>query len=592
MRIHELPGEVVMKIAAGEVVTGSFSIVKELVENSVDAGASSIEVEVKGGGREYIRVRDDGYGMDPDELRLSIKPHTTSKLLKIEDLDSLETFGFRGEALSTIAGVSRMKLSSVVAGEETGLTLEIAGGQILGERPFGGKPGTTVEVYDLLFNTPARRKFLKTPVSEGKQVTETVQHFMLAFPKIGLKFVRDGQVIYDGKPGQSLEERVLLMNSGLQADDLITVDEIFQGVRIRGFITLPIRTKGNRTGENMFVNSRFVKQNELNYALERGYGESLEKGRYPFAVLFIETDPSEIDVNIHPQKLEVKFSSNATVFESIKRAVRSAVRSRGSFVINIDHETGQHAQPVYRPPEMDKSVPLDGNRVYDRAYEETRNPGRSAGVQQPMNIELDRTISRRFDNQTEPEEVTDDRTTFIGVFGERYILIESIRGLEIIDQHAAHERIIYEDLKTGGKEISSQNLLLPLRITLSADNMDLFIARQAEIEKLGFKGGVMDGKISLAAIPSIIGESEAETVLEEILDELKLEGLEEPGKVFDHILASIACKAAVRTGDRLDEFQARELVRELKARKLLVCPHGRPISMVLSYRDLDRYFSR
>lgn len=593
MKIHELPGEVVMKIAAGEVVTGSYSIVKELVENSIDAGSTSVTIEIKGGGREYIRIKDNGHGMDSEELEVAIKPHTTSKIDRIEDLDNLETFGFRGEALSTIASVSRMKLSSVAEGNEMGLSLEIAGGKIIGRKPVAGSKGTTIEVYDLLYNTPARRKFLKSPASEGRQVTETVQRFLLAFPEVGLKFVRDGKVIYDAKPGQTLRERVLLMNPELQEEELIEVDETNREIRVRGLVTLPTRTRRNRTGEAIFVNSRYVKQSELNYAIERGYGESLEKGRFPFAALFIDTDPSEIDVNIHPQKLEVKFSNSSIVFESIKRSVRSAIRSAGSFVIHVEKHTEPEASTYSRPEqEVRISRPDSGNRLYERAYNPPSQVRSRTEPQQPMDINLERTMVRKLDSETAFIETDNEKINFIGVFGERYILLESSRGLEVVDQHAAHERIIYEDLKDGGKEIISQNLLLPLELNVPSDGLSLFADKIPTFEKLGFKGYIDNDRIRLTAIPSVINEGKANEVFVEILDELRLEGLEDTDRIFDNIIASIACKAAIKTGNKLDETQAVDLIRELKERNLLVCPHGRPISMTVRYKDLDRYFSR
>lgn len=593
MKIHELPGEVVIKIAAGEVVTGSFSIVKELIENSIDAGSTSTTIEIKGGGREYIMIKDNGHGMDSEELEVAIMPHTTSKIGKIEDLDNLETFGFRGEALSTIASVSRMKLSSIADDNETGTSLEIAGGKVIGKKPIAGNRGTTIEVYDLLYNTPARRKFLKSPASEGRMVTETIQRFLLAFPGLGLKFVRDGKTIYEAKPDQTLEERVLLMNPELRTEELIKVDETNNGIRVRGLVTLPSRTRRNRTGEAIFVNSRYVKQSELNYAVERGYGESLEKGSFPFAALFIETNPSEIDVNIHPQKLEVKFSNSSIIFESIKRAVRSAIRSAGSFVIRVE----KHTEPVsseYLAPEREAEVtrPVDQNRLYENAYREPSTVPKTGVSQRPMNIDFERTMVRKLASETAFIENGKEIINFIGIFGERYILLESDRGLEIVDQHAAHERIIYEDLKNGGKEIHSQNLLLPIEISVTADDLTLFSNKISTYDGLGFKGHIESDKIKLTAIPSVINEGKAKEVFNEILDELRLEGLEDANKIFDNILASIACKAAVKTGDKLDETQAVDLIRELKERKLLVCPHGRPISMTVRYKDLDRYFSR
>jgi len=258
IRIHELPGEVVRKIAAGEVVTGCYSVLKELVENSIDAGASLVEVEIRSGGKEYIRVRDNGTGMTAEEARLSLKPHTTSKIAAIGDLDSLSTFGFRGEALSTIASVSRMLLSTVGGEDTLGVTLEVTAGEVSGEKFFKGARGTTVEVFDLLFNTPARRKFLKSVSIEGRMVTEMMQRFILSFHNVDFLYIRDNQTIYDTRGLTGIEDRVLMIYPELSRRDLLPFREETREMRVEGLVTLPVRTRRNRMGENIFVNGRYV----------------------------------------------------------------------------------------------------------------------------------------------------------------------------------------------------------------------------------------------------------------------------------------------------------------------------------------------
>ncbi|HDP77653.1 MAG TPA: DNA mismatch repair endonuclease MutL [Mesotoga infera] len=598
MRIRELSSDVVRKIAAGEVVTGCFSVVKELVENSIDAGATAIEIEIKSGGKEYIMVKDNGRGMTREEASVAILPHTTSKIFSIEDLDSLLTFGFRGEALSTIASVSRMRLSTVSDTEEFGVALDIAGGDITGEKPLGGSNGSAIEVFDLLYNTPARRKFLKSASIEGRMVTEMVQRFILAFDKIDFTYSRDSQVIFDTRGLESVEARAALIYPGLSEKDLIPVSESSGEIKIRGFVTLPNRTRKNRMGENIFVNSRYVRQFELNYALERGFGETLQKGNFPFAVLFIDIDPQEVDVNIHPQKLEVKFASTASVLDQVKRAVRSAVKGAGHFTINVVHSEEDTAE---RSAERKDISDIDqehlardhgfkhswrNQRVFDNSANESYTQSR-----------FDRHLFRSFapaeerEQSATKEKIGGAKASFIGVLGERYLIAESEDGLLLIDQHAAHERIIFEALKES-KKISPQNLLMPLELNLERSKMDLIIAREETLKKLGFTFNFGDDKIIMVSIPQVIKTEGAIETLEEILDEMRLEGLETPERVFDNLLASISCKAAIRTGNKLDIGQAEVLFEELKEKNLLVCPHGRPISMVIRLEDLDRYFSR
>ncbi len=598
MRIHELPTDVVRKIAAGEVVTGCFSVVKELVENSIDAGASLVEIEIKAGGKEYIMVRDNGSGMTNQEAKLAIKPHTTSKISSIEDLDSLITFGFRGEALSTIASVSRMRLSTAADSEELGTILEIAGGSVTGQKPFSGSNGTLVEVFDLLYNTPARRKFLKSASIEGRMVTEMIQRFILAFENVDFVYSRDSQTVFDTRGAGSLQDRIALIYPGISTRDLIPVSGNSGEINVSGYVTLPSRTRKNRMGENIFVNGRYVRQFELNYALERGYGETLQKGNFPFAVLFIDIDPQEVDVNIHPQKLEVKFASTAAVLDEVKRAVRSAIKGAGHFTINIVHseenitgssEERKDASEIYQDREVSNhgfKHPWRNQKVFDNNASDTYTQSR-----------FDRHLFRSLvpagerEGSPEKEKSGEGKVSFIGVFGERYLIAESEDGLMLIDQHAAHERIIFEALKES-KRIAPQNLLMPLELSLERSKMDLIIAREETLKKLGFTFDFVNDKIITVSIPQVMGVEGVVDMLEEILDEMRLEGLEDPKTVFDNLLASIACKAAIRTGNRLDIGQAEELFEELRRKNLLVCPHGRPISMVIRLEDLDRYFSR
>lgn len=388
MRIHELPTDVVRKIAAGEVVTGCFSVVKELVENSIDAGASLVEIEIRSGGKEYIMVRDNGSGMTNQEAKLAIKPHTTSKISSIEDLDSLITFGFRGEALSTIASVSRMRLSTAADSEELGTILEIAGGSVTGQKPLSGSNGTFVEVFDLLYNTPARRKFLKSASIEGRMVTEMIQRFILAFENVDFVYSRDSQTVFDTRGAGSLQDRIALIYPGISTRDLIPVSGDSGEIKVNGYVTLPSRTRKNRMGENIFVNRRYVRQFELNYALERGYGETLQKGNFPFAVLFIDIDPQEVDVNIHPQKLEVKFASTAAVLDEVKRAVRSAIKGAGHFTINIVHseenitgssEERKDVSEIYQDHEVSNhgfKHPWRNQKVFDNNASDTYTQSR------------------------------------------------------------------------------------------------------------------------------------------------------------------------------------------------------------------------
>lgn len=592
MRVKELPKDVVLRIAAGEVVTGCFSVVKELVENSIDAHAKRIEIEIEAGGKEFIRVADTGEGMSPLDLKEAIKPHTTSKISSIEDLHRLASYGFRGEALSTIASVSRMVITSKQHSDEAGLKLKLTGGQLVSEEPYSGNAGTVVEVFDLLFNTPARRKFLKSVAVEGRMVTEIVQRFILSNPGISFSYIKDGKTVYNVSETQSLKDRIRLVFPELNVDDLIEISysDNSSGIAISGFVTMPEKTRLNRFGEMIFVNNRYVKQFELNYALERGYGETLEKGRFPFAVVFITIEPGSVDVNIHPQKLEVKFSQTSRILEAVKRAVRSAIHERGTFKIKPISE------PSYAETERYKKYKKQADHR-EKTAEKTfkyKPLATSHGTSRKNNpnysfpMEIERQHFRTF--QTEkPEKIGEPK--FIGVFGERYILVENPEGLLVIDQHAAHERLLFEKLKRN-KKIKAQQLLNPVELALDELRYRLLSDNSEKLINLGFHWKSKNDRIILEAIPSLVPQSEAKKVFMDILDELRLTKLEEPERLFDNLLASIACKAAIKTGDRLTIEEARKLVDDLKSENLIACPHGRPISMLISLRDLDGYFSR
>jgi len=593
MKIKKLSREVISKIAAGEVVTGGYSIVKELIENSIDAGSTKISVEIKNGGKEYIKIKDNGNGMSPEELKISILPHTTSKIDKIKDLYSINTFGFRGEALHTITSVCRSKISSVEKGADLGLTLELSGMNIQNEKSFAGTSGTTVEIFDLLFNTPARRKFLKSSMMEGRMITEVVQRFSLCYPSIEFEYIKDDQKVYNFDSTMNQKQRILRIFPILKEEDLISVDDFGSYISVKGFVSLPSVNRGNRFGEMFFVNNRYVKQNSLNNALERGYSEMLNKGRFPIAIISLQVDSEQVDVNIHPQKLEVKFSNNAEVNEFVKKAVRNSLKGSQGFNLSIGKNVFNKTVTL---EELDKLSEKKANypkRDYD--FEQPKSSNRNFNNNNPnnfqnsfSNIEMERKIFRSFDEEKINFSGNYD---FIGVFGERYILIQFDKNLLIVDQHAAHERILYEKFKDT-KTIQSQRLLLPLSIKMEDFETELAKEKIERIQNIGFNIDFDKNNFIINGIPSIISERFAEEALREVIEELRLEGLEDTDKIFKSIIETMACKSAIKTGDILDEKQARELINEIFEKNLLVCPHGRPIYMKITFKELDRFFSR
>ncbi|KUK93321.1 MAG: DNA mismatch repair protein MutL [Thermotogales bacterium 46_20] len=588
MRIHELPVDIVNKIAAGEVVTGCYSVVKELIENAMDAGAEDIEVEIRQGGKEYIRVRDNGSGMLPDEMLVALRPHTTSKIKSLEDLESLHTFGFRGEALSTIASVSRVRMVSRVPENDLGHQVESSGGSLTSQSNVQCSPGTSIEVFDLLFNTPARRKFLKSSTVEARMVTETLQRFMLGSPAISFLFRRDGEPVYNVVKTEEPLERILSVYPDLERDDLIPVDLSEKNVRVSGFVTLPEKFRGNRLRENLFINGRYVRMPILNFAVERGYGESLMKGRFPSTVLFIHVDTSEIDVNVHPQKLEVKFSQNQPVLNALQRAVREALRGRQSFRITIDKDrasqTDEENKAENEPPAR-RQGPLKLNESTTTRGYGTAKPLRASDFR---SISTDRL--NRFDREMAiPESISD--LTLVGMLNERYVIARTDDSLMIIDQHAAHERILFDQLKTS-KHFPSQYLTSEIEIRLDELEVETFAQKGERLEDFGFQVILRNSSLFVKGVPQMIDVTQVSTLVHEIIEELRLEVLEGPEKVFDNILSSMACRRAVKTGDKLSEEELRELLVRMSNIEMPVCPHGRPLIMKIGLKDLDRFFDR
>ncbi|TYB95660.1 MAG: DNA mismatch repair endonuclease MutL [Kosmotoga sp.] len=589
MAIRILSQDIVRKIAAGEVVTGAFSVIKELIENSLDAEATQIDIWAKNGGKEYISVADNGVGMNSDDLKLAIKPHTTSKIERFSDLDNLVSYGFRGEALSTIASVSRMKISSRSENDDLGLLLEIASGQIKKEQPVSRDIGTTVEVYDLLFNTPARRKFLKSKAVEGRMITETVERFVLSHSGIGFKYLRDDKLIYDISPTSTIIERITQLFPEIKSGELIEIEDKVQmpGISVNGFIVMPNKTRPNRLGEMIFVNGRYVKQPVLNFSVEQGYAESLEKGRFPYCFIFLKLSPDQIDVNIHPQKLEVKFSNTTQVKKALSKTIRETLRSKGNFSIRI--EKREREKESYQSFNNRKEGSKEPRMVKERFNEENvLSRKRNEHFNLPMEVE--RNFFRHL--KREKEEDNDiENVEVIGVLGERYIIAEVDEGLLIIDLHAAHERITYEKLNETN-EVSSQNLLQPITISLNNTSMEIVKDFKTLLNEFGFYFDVHSDKIMLKSIPYVLDSNNLENSFRDIVDELRLGVFKNKKELRKAVMAEIACKTSFRTGDMLNLEQAEALISELKKRKLLVCPHGRPLTMLLKFPDLDNYFSR
>ncbi len=599
-KIKKLPDEVISKIAAGEVVINPASVVKELIENAIDAQASNIDIQIKNGGKSYIKVADNGIGMSNDDLLASIQRYTTSKISEIEDIYRISSYGFRGEALASIVDVSRTVITTCDGSQA--YRLEVVGGNIVKTSQSHREKGTTVEIYDLFFNLPARRKFLSSEKVETRMVTEMVERFLLAWPGISFTYRVEDDIVYNVRP-QPLNDRFSVIFPDVKEFQQLSYDG--EKVKISGIISSPQHTRRNRTGQLFFVNGRFIVDNLLHLALERGYGESLMHGLHPYAVVFLNVVPDTIDVNIHPQKLQVKFSEPQVVYNELARAVRETLRQFTGYQLYVDkRESALFASepPVENSNGKDvRDVRLDwqdGKRASDWRNERTGSfsgtnatgqpRSRDANTYYPVNRSDDSARNIQLDGTFGQKISTLQRIGKFTILRNRYILFEDVDGIVIVDFHAAHERIIYERLKE--KTYSTVPLLIPIEVSLPKSVEQVLDELKDALEGAGFTFSIEEGKVKITQIPSILNVTQARDVFMEVLEEYRLP-FDKP-KSLNHVLASKACKAAIKTGDPISESEAEQLVNEVREKGLLTCPHGRPILMKLTFSQLDSYFER
>lgn len=575
MTVHRLPDDVIRRIAAGEVVDHPASIIKELVENSIDAGAEEVRIAIESGGKSKIVIDDDGSGMNEEDLVMAVQPHTTSKIDKFEDLFDINTFGFRGEAVASIAAVSRMKVETSVS--DIGSSMEVNGGIANDPVPTAKTRGTRITVSDLFFNVPARRKFLSSASVETRMVTEMVEKFILS-NDAGIMYSHDGQESYRIKKGTPLADRIKKVTG---ESDLAEVDQSFGGVRIHGYVSSPSVGRKNRTKEIIFVNGRYVRSGILMKAIETGYAEHMKKGEFPVAVVFIDLPPQLVDVNVHPQKMEVKFSDQSRIFGMVAGAVKKALASPDVFRIPFQAEEPKHG--IYETGERAEKAPDNGFGKEKSAYSfgEPREKYEFKGGES-RNFEIDMVPMRAQPQKEEREMLSETRV--LGILKGRYVSCEGKRAFYIVDMHAAHERILYDRFKST-LDSTSRRLVVPIETGLSESERQLFGEHKEEMEDFGFEW--KDGK--LTGVPSVGEISEWKDLFIETLESFRLSFAQDPR---DEFYANIACKAAVKTGERVSSEEIESLLKDLDGLEVWSCPHGRPLVYTVEFSRLDRYFGR
>lgn len=691
--INQLSFEVANLIAAGEVVDRPASAIKELMENSIDAGAKHITVETKNGGVTFIRVSDDGCGMDPEDLPMAIRRHATSKISSPEDLDGICTLGFRGEALAAISAVSKLRIISKKAQNTMGAVLDVDCGEVVGLNEQGCSNGTTIIAEELFANVPARRKFLKRDVTETSFICTNVEKVALSHPEISIRLICDGQIRLESAGDGNLKNTIYSIFGRDFASKLIEVYSDFDGITVRGFIGRSDNVKGNRGAQNFYINNRFVRSKTATAALEQAYSSYMPSERFPVCVLFIDMAPGRVDVNVHPAKLEVKFSNEKPVFEAVYYAVKQALESDSTrpqmqtakkaqlqysqmqtsversaekpqqltienFVKNDKAQGGfekltakEYVQKYVSNQSIKESAQANTDAKLTKTYEippsfvkkdENENNAQTLTAKQVCDVFGEKNEKKAEDRQapvTDTENTNDKKITdaidsinspknetaksssdstpsykqadteenvekiasvwrFVGEVFNSYLICEVDDKLLLIDKHAAHERIIFEQLKANmyKQETLSQLLMIPIEVMLMSDEIVCLEEYRRELESVGFGFTTARNTAFVSEIPVGIDGGDVPAMLATFADRLK----NGTGNVqitrniiFEKALYQASCKAAIKAGREYPREHHEWIIKKLmEIPDITVCPHGRPVAMELSHKNIDRQFER
>ncbi len=614
-KIEILPENVANKIAAGEVVQRPASVVKELIENSLDAGAKNIDIYIKRAGKSLIQIADDGEGMSREDAILSIRRHATSKIKSVDDLINIRSYGFRGEALSSIAAVSVLEIKTERREDELGTAVKVAeDGSVKVEKGSFAK-GTSIAVKNLFFNTPARRNFLKSNATELKHIINVFKRSALTNPGVHFKFFNEEDLIFDYKSG-SLKERMRQVFADNILEALLEINEPTDFISVKGFVAKPAYMLKSKGEQYVFVNGRYVVSRLINHAVFSAYENLLEKGEYPFFVLFIEIDPANIDVNVHPAKMEIKFEDENSIYSLINSIVKKTIGSY-DLVPTMNFDDGADTdekmkfnsfsrverndfsdRPGFKSQNYKRTEQPEGmgqeeiELLFDSINKEMKEVEPAGLTEPPFSAgRREVTHSDNRGSENKPEEAS-----FIVSLHNKYILSQIKSGLMIIDQHVAHERILYEKaLRSLNSDLPfSQQLLFPQRVKIQPENFELLKELSEHLTKLGFRIDFFeDYSIKINGVPPEVKAGEELNILKEILEDYKENEREKDLDIKHKVAASFSCKAAVKAGDKLNEKEMRILVDQLFATSMpYVCPHGRPIVIKIPLAEFDRRFGR
>ena len=639
--INVLPKHIAELIAAGEVVERPSSIVKEIMENAIDAGADKITLEIKRGGITYIRITDNGCGIDRDNIRKAFISHATSKISTADDLNAICTLGFRGEALASIAAVSRVEVMTRGEGEEVGTRYCIEGGEETLLDDAGCPKGTTLIVRDLFYNTPARMKFLKKDVSEGNAVAAVVDRIALSHPEVSVRFIRDSKDVLFTSGDGKLENAIYKTIGKDFASTLIPCDYELEGVRVSGFISKPFNARPNRMMQYFFLNDRFIKTRTGMVALEEAYKNSIMVGKFPACVLNIHIAPGAVDVNVHPSKTEVRFANEKLIFNAVYYCAKSALQQGDTRVqANFKQKVGRQFMPK---PNEGRQI-----KIYEQQLEQVKKEslpkedfwGKTTSEEFVKLSEPKKTEKITFNDSSEFSLKKDEEPDLIPVFkpveeakppvietveeavpeakaeqpaseveevktepepyrviGEAfktYILVEQGKKLLIIDKHAAHERMLFEKLRANNGEIETQMLLAPVTVTLSKEEYSAVLDNLELLDKAGYRvedfGG---GMVIVSECPTAVADADLAEVVMELAGYLVNNRRELIPEKLDWIYHSTACRAAIKAGDKTSEYELEKFVEKLlNDPDIRYCPHGRPVLIEMSKYEIEKNFGR
>jgi DNA mismatch repair protein MutL len=622
-KVRVLADHVANQIAAGEVVERPASVAKELVENSIDAGATHITIEIEAGGRRLLKVSDDGEGMVRDDAILAFERHATSKIRVTDDLNAIATLGFRGEALASIASVAKVELTTSIEGASAGTRVAIEGGRMRDVKDAAHPRGTTIAVRDLFFNVPARRKFLRSEATETFHLTNLVTHYALAHPEIAFVFVNNGRDVVRAMAAKDLRERAYQIFGEEFLENLLAVDGGDARVaRVTGFVSAPRDRRTSRDSQYLFVNRRFVRDRMIGRSLSEGYRSILPHGVYPAALLFIETPLEEVDVNVHPAKTEVRFRRSAAVADAVREAVRDALASASY----VQPEQPQAPPPFQPPPTF---APLSDPQVQSASAAVSFTPAQpriefvpqlppppAPVVSEPSGDEIAREVAEmirsssvkspsplpplnsaeRLVREVSPETLSTNIRP-LGQLEESFIIATDDEGLLLIDQHVAHERVLFDKYRAleSERRSESQQLLVPETFDLTPAQAAVFDQLIPELEVYGFELMRLSGRtVAIRAVPADLPAGEARNMLSELLETVDAEKKSTARETLrDEIAASLACHAAIKVNMPLAPEKMRWLIdRLLQTSSPTTCPHGRPVILRLKMRDILKGFHR